>query len=107
MMLGKIITALAAAAALILIAMAVLAHGEFRCGQQTYLTATGGDCCNNLDCVPVPNEIAWAARVGTPIDLDLRGTRRSVVVNIVHPSCDDHGRSWGCPSGCLFRAIGG
>lgn len=106
--LGKIVWALALASAAVLVAMAVaFAHNEFRCGSVAYKNANGGDCCSaNQDCYPIPNEVAWPARIGDRLELPAASAWRSVVVNMIHPSCDEHGQSWLCYSGCLIRTTG-
>lgn len=105
---GKIIWAVAAACAVILAAMAALAtSGNWRCGDGPHKNVTGMDCCSVVDCAPIPNELAWTAKVGSQVDVILNGTVRTMTVNTVFPSCDPAGKSWGCPiTGCLFRATG-
>ena len=104
---GKIIWGVALACAAILIAMAALAtSGPWRCGNGPLVNVNGMDCCSVADCAPVPNEAAWSARVGSQIEVTIRGMTRSVTIDTIFPSCDDRGQSWACTTGCLFRATG-
>ena len=105
--LGEIVWGIVIASAIILIALAALAHDEFRCGPGPYKSAGGGDCCAaNRDCHPIDNDAAWSAVIGSRIDLPSQSAWRSMTVSVIHPSCDDHGRPWACWSGCLFRGPG-
>ena len=92
-------------------------HEEFRCTSASYRNATGMDCCSaSTDCVRVPNETAYEARIGSEITATFRRVEtpwavypaetRNVTISAVHPSCDDHGWSWVCKPGCLFRSTG-
>ena len=109
---GWVALAFLLAVAVILIAVSTaLAHDEFRCSAAPYRSATGMDCCSaQTDCVMIPQATAFEARVGSSIEAafpawgSYRAETRAVVVNVIHPSCDDHGWSWMCRSGCLFRA---
>ena len=104
---GKIIWAVAAACAVILAAMAALAtSGPWRCGPGPHVNVNGMDCCSIIDCAPVPNEIAWPARIGSQIEVVINGLVRTATVSAIYPSCDEQGRSWGGTTGCLFRGSG-
>ena len=92
---------------LILLSQAAFGHDEFRCSQDSYRSATGMDCCSaRSDCAPVSTATAWEARLGSQIEITRDGVTRTAIVNAIHPSCDDHGRSWACTTGCIFRTTG-
>ena len=96
-----------------LVAKSAFGHEEFRCSSASYRNINGMDCCSaKTDCVPIKNEVAFEARIGLPVEATFPSSLfspseiRSVTVNAIHPSCDDHGWSWICKTGCLFRAAG-
>ena len=103
----KIARTAAVACGAILISFAALAtSGWWRCGNGPHLNASGVDCCSIVDCAKVSTEAAFGAKIGSPIDVVIDGATRTVIVNAIHPSCDDQGYSWACQTGCLFRATG-
>ena len=111
---GKMVWGAAMICAIFLIALsAAFGHDEFRCSSDSYRNAMGMDCCSaKTDCTTIPNETAYTARVGGEVEASFQSWQaapaetKSVIVTAIHPSCDDHGWSWMCRTGCLFRVAG-
>ena len=87
----------------LILAVDALGHDVFKC-EGTYRSASGVECCAaNVDCHKIPNDVAWNAKVGDTLPLN---SIQTMIVNIIHPSCDPDGHAWACSTGCLFRPSG-
>ena len=83
----------------------VRAHGEYNWIME-YESAWGQSCCDPEDVVTIPHEVAGPAGIGSRILVEFNGVPVEIVVNVVHPTEDHHGRAWITRYGCLFKMFG-